>query len=405
MSGGPRTILDRRGFVRLLAGLALLLPAGALAKPPPKSSPRPKPPAKPVPTAKPPPAPAVQRQAVTRILPFQSAPFPYRGLAEDGRTPFFNVAQGNRRGRTTANGEVLWEDTVYADAGVLLHVPASFDPRKPVRLVVFFHGHSSSIDRVVADMEIVRQITQADINAVLIAPQFAREAADSSAGKFWQPGAFARFLEEAAVRLTDAAAVNRAERPVVAAALRAAPVILVAFSGGYKPAAYVLDRGGATGRINGVLLLDALYDEEDRYARWFTAARALGFLVSLYTDSTAPRQAILMDKLRQRRIAFNTAVPGAVPPGTAAFVACGSIMRHGRFVLDGPPRDPVRIVLAGTRPPPPPPKPAVARPASGKPPAAKPAPAKPPATPPSPVARKARPPVKPRPSAKTGGSP
>ncbi|HKU99999.1 MAG TPA: hypothetical protein VJR58_32185, partial [Vineibacter sp.] len=309
MSGGPRTILDRRGFVRLLAGLALL-PAGAFAKPPPKSSPRPRPPAAPASTPKqPPPAPPVQRQAITRILPFKSAPFPYRGLAEDGRTPFFNVAQGNRRGRTTANGEVLWEDTVYADAGVLLHVPASFDPRKPVRLVVFFHGHGSSIDRVVSDMEIVRQITQADINAVLIAPQFAREAADSSAGKFWQPGAFARFLEEATVRLTDAAAVNRAERPVVAAALRSAQVVLVAFSGGYKPAAFVLDRGGATGRINGVLLLDALYDEEDRYARWFTAARTRGFLVSLYTDSTAPRQAILMDKLRQRHIAFATAVP------------------------------------------------------------------------------------------------
>ncbi|TWT15327.1 alpha/beta hydrolase [Reyranella sp. CPCC 100927] len=387
MSGGPRTILDRRGLVRLLFGLTLL-PVSALAKPPPKSSPRPKPqaaapaPAKPLP-------PPVPRQAVTRILPFQSAPFPYRGLAEDGRTPFFNVSQGKRRGRTAPNGEVLWEDTVYADAGVLLHVPASFDPRKPARLVVFFHGHGSSIDRVVSDMEIVRQITQADINAVLIAPQFAREAADSSAGKFWQPGAFARFLEEAVVRMTDAAAVNRAERPVVAAALRAAPVILVAFSGGYKPAAYVLDRGGATGRVSGVLLLDALYDEEDRYARWFTTARARGFLVSLYTDSTAPRQAILMDRLRQRHVAFNTALPGAVPPGTAAFVACGSVYRHGRFVLDGPPRDPVRTVLAATRPPPPPPP--QPKPTSAKPVAGKPAPAKPPATKPPAVARKARP--------------
>ena len=346
----------------MLAGLTLL-PAGAFAQ------------------KRPAPPPGPPRQAITRILPFQSAPFPYRGPGEDGRTPFFNVVDGanRRRGRSIASGEVLWEDVVYADAGVLLHVPAGFDPRKPMRLVVFFHGHGSSIDRVVSEMELARQLAQADINAVLVAPQFAREAPDSSPGKFWRPGAFARFLEEAVLRLTDAAAVTKAERPVIAAALRRAPVILIAFSGGYKPAAYVIDRGGATPRIGGVILLDALYDDEERYARWFTGARARSFLVSLYTESTVARQAILMDKLRQRRVAIGTALPAAIRPGTAAFVDCGSIRRHGRFVLEGPPHDPVRVLLAATRPPPPAPKPPAAKPPvvarkarpGGKPPAAR----------------------------------
>ena len=328
----------------MLAGLALL-PADAFAQARPAAPPRP------------------PRQAVTRIQPFRSAPFPYRGPGDDGRTPFFNVVEGanRRRGRATASGEVLWEDVVYADAGVFMHVPAAFDPRKPARLVVFFHGHGSSIDRVASEMELARQLAQADVNAVLVAPQFAREAPDSSAGKFWQPGAFARFLEEAALRLTDAAA-TRAERPVMAAALRRAPVVLIAFSGGYKPAAFVLDRGGATPRIAGVILLDALYDEEERYARWFTAARSRSFLVSLYTESTAGRQAILMDRLRQRHIAIGTTLPAVIRPGTAAFVDCGSIRRHGRFVLEGPPHDPVHVLLAATRPPPPAPKPAAAKP-------------------------------------------
>ncbi len=345
----------------MLAGLAAL-PAGALAQT------RPAPPVRP------------QRQAITRIQPFQSAPFPYRGPGDDGRTPFFNVVDGanKRRGRAIASGEVLWEDVGYADAGVFMHVPAAFDPRRPARMVVFFHGHGSSIDRVASDMELTRQLAQADINAVLVAPQFAREAPDSSPGKFWRPGAFARFLEEAALRLTDAASVTRAERPVIAAALRRAPVILIAFSGGYKPAAFVLDRGGAAARIAGVILLDALYDEEERYARWFAATRARSFLISLYTESTATRQAILMDRLRQRRIAIGTTLPAAIRPGTAAFVDCGSIRRHGRFVLEGPPQDPVRVLLAATRPPPPAPRAPAAKPpaiagkarAGGKPPAA-----------------------------------
>ncbi|MCW5747888.1 MAG: hypothetical protein KIT36_16990 [Alphaproteobacteria bacterium] len=344
----PRRILDRRGFVRLLAGLALL-PAEALARTPPRSAP---------PSSRKPAAVAPQaRQEITRVLPFRSAPFPYRGPGDDGRTPFFNVVQGGtkRHGRSTGNGEVLWEDTVFSDAGVLLHVPAGFDPAKPARLVVFFHGHGSSIDRVVSDMEITRQVDQAGINGVLVAPQFAREAADSSPGKFWRPGAFARFLDEAALRLTDAAAQNRAERPRVLAALRGAPVFLIAYSGGYKPAAFVLERGGATARIAGTILLDALYDEEERYLRWFAARRGRSFLVSLYTESTAPRQAILMDGLRRRRIAPATELPSALKPGAAIFVNCGSIQRHGRFVLDGPPHDPIRVLLAATKPPPPPP--------------------------------------------------
>jgi hypothetical protein len=46
------------------------------------------------------------------------------------------------------------------------------------------------------------QITAAGVNAVLVAPQFAVNAADSSAGKFWEPNGFQRFLDEAAVKLT-----------------------------------------------------------------------------------------------------------------------------------------------------------------------------------------------------------
>ncbi|HJQ56611.1 MAG TPA: alpha/beta hydrolase [Vineibacter sp.] len=290
------------------------------------------------------------RPALTRILPFRSAPFPYDGPGDDDTGPFFNTiaGDGRRRGRVTSRGELLWEDQAFADAGVLLHVPADFDARRPARLVVFFHGHGSSIDRVVADMQLDRQIAQAAVNAVLVAPQFAREASDSSPGKFWRPGAFSRFLDEAAARLTDAIAKSRAERPAVTNALRAAPVTLVAFSGGYKPAAFVLDRGGADARIAGVLLLDALYDEEERFARWFAANRTRSYLASLYTNSTMSHQMALMERLRPHPIA--TTLPAVLGPGTAAFVACGGVERHGRFALDGPPRDPVRLALAAGQP-------------------------------------------------------
>ena len=46
------------------------------------------------------------------------------------------------------------------------------------------------------------------------------------------------------------------------------PVILVAYSGGYLPAAFALAQGGAGERVRGVVLLDALYGEEDKFADW-----------------------------------------------------------------------------------------------------------------------------------------
>ena len=49
--------------------------------------------------------------------------------------------------------------------------------------------------------QVPAQITAAGVNAVLVAPQFAVNAADSSAGKFWEPNGFKRFLDEVAIQL------------------------------------------------------------------------------------------------------------------------------------------------------------------------------------------------------------
>ena len=49
--------------------------------------------------------------------------------------------------------------------------------------------------------QVPRQVAESGLNAVLVAPQLAVDAADSSAGRFYDAGAFRRFVEEAAVRL------------------------------------------------------------------------------------------------------------------------------------------------------------------------------------------------------------
>ena len=77
-----------------------------------------------------------------------------------------------------------------------MHVPENFDIRKPGVIVVFFHGNGATLERDVRDRQLVpQQISDSGVNAVLLAPQLAVDAADSSAGKFWQPGGFKRFMD------------------------------------------------------------------------------------------------------------------------------------------------------------------------------------------------------------------
>jgi len=142
------------------------------------------------------------RSPRTALVEFDLAPFPYQGRAPSGR-PFLDVTdEDGRRGHSTSRG-VLWEDVSFSDRRALVFIPKGFDARRPGLIVVFLHGHRATIERDVRDRQkVADQIAQANANAVLIAPQFAVNASDSSAGRFWESYGFARFLGEAGEHLT-----------------------------------------------------------------------------------------------------------------------------------------------------------------------------------------------------------
>ena len=171
--------------------------------------------------------------AKTQIVAFASSPFPYRGMVPGQGKPFLDVVEGERRGHTSPRGGIYWEEHTYSDRRVLLHVPKGFDMKRPAVVVVFLHGNLARLERDVRDrQQVPRQVAESGLNAVLVAPQFAVDALDSSAGRFWEPGAFAQFLDEAAGRLAQLVG-DREARPTFASL----PVVLIAYSGGYQPAA------------------------------------------------------------------------------------------------------------------------------------------------------------------------
>src|SRR4030081_3980042 len=182
----------------------------------------------------------------------------------DKNVPFVSVLVGERLGHNSARGGTYWEDKTYSDRRVLLHIPKGFDPRRPALMVVFFHGNEATLERDVGNRRAVpRQDTESGLNAVLVAPQFAVNALDSSAGRFWEPGVFAQFVREAGERLTELYGDARAR-----GTFHAAPVVVAAYSGGYNPAAFVLQSGRADDRLRGVALFDAPYGEYDQIAGW-----------------------------------------------------------------------------------------------------------------------------------------
>ena len=281
----------------------------------------------------------------TALVAFDTTPFPFHGTAPGRDKPFMDVVDNGRLGHSSQRNGVLWEDQSYSEKRVLLSIPKGFDPRRPAAIVVFLHGNEARLDRDVLERQgVARQLAQSNMNAVLVAPQFALDAKDSSAGRFWEPGVFAQFLKEAARRL---AALDG--RPETGFVFDAAPVILVGYSGGYLPAAAALRYGGAGRRIRGVVLLDALYGEEDTFAD-YVLRRGPGVFVSLYGTSSRPGNEALRRRLAARGVKLTDDSLGAViGPGAVVFVDAGDAVPHGDFVSAALGGDPLTAVLSRLR--------------------------------------------------------
>jgi hypothetical protein len=227
---------------------------------------------------------------------------------------------------------------------VLVALPAGFDLHRGAAIVVFFHGNNATLERdVLGRQHILDQLQASGLNAALIAPQFAVDALDSSAGRFWQPGAFAQFMHEAGSALAALWGSRGARN-----AFAALPIILVAYSGGYNPAAYALKLGGAGRRIRGVILLDALVAEDDKFAAWIAASRRSAFFFSAYSEASADGNAATMRRLAARGIPYSQNLPQALVRGGVSFVSTAGI-DHNDYVTSAWVPDPLAWLLARIR--------------------------------------------------------
>ena len=124
-------------------------------------------------------------------------------------------------------------------------------------------------------------------------------------------------------------------------------MVVVAYSGGYVPAAWALHKGGTSSRVIGVLMLDALYGEAYKYADWIER-HPNAFFVSSYTSSSARGNQALRTLLAEREIAASGCA--ARPAQRGRRVPADGVRRHHEsFVTQAWAENPIKDVLERMR--------------------------------------------------------
>ena len=281
------------------------------------------------------------KKAGDSLVAFANTPFPYSGAIPETGKPFLDVNADGRLGHTSPRGGVYWQDETYSDRRVLLAIPKSFDIHAPGALVVFFHGNQATLERDVLNrQQVPAQVAASGLNAVVVAPQFAVDALDSSAGNFWTPGSFHAFLDETSRRLANAYGGGAA----AARAFARLPVILVVYSGGYYPAAYSLGTAGS--RVRGVILFDGVYGNEDKFASWIEDNRSRAFFFSAYSQSSKDSNDKIRALLDADHVAYSQGEPDSLAPGVVSFLDAGQNLNHLDFVTQAWTSDPLKEILS-----------------------------------------------------------
>ncbi len=182
----------------------------------------------------------------------------------------------------------------YRDDTVIVFVPSHYrydydDDEEGVAALVHFHGHNPTAERAMAAHELREQLSDSRQNAILVVPQLAVMAADSSCGKLETAGGLARLVSEAIVTTAHEgrSTLGDARFPVHA---RRGTVCVSAHSGGFHAAACCLRGGGLD--VRETYLFDSLYSDVETFRDWVTSRKGASLhrrhkLVSFFVDGTS----------------------------------------------------------------------------------------------------------------------
>jgi len=213
------------------------------------------------------------------------------------------------RDRGHLDGDSVFQPRVghYDDSSVLLVVPRGFKAGSKVDLVFWFHGWHNNIDTALRFYGLARQFAASGVNAVLVLPEAARQAADSYAGKLGQEGDFGLLVKDVVAEL--------GKRGIVSPGTAVGHVIVGGHSGGFLAIADILDKGEQP--VDAVWLFDALYSHVGSFMDWIGRGGGEHRFVHWFTNKGGGTDEVsdtMMLRLRQAGIHFGLVEEGLVTP-------------------------------------------------------------------------------------------
>ena len=212
---------------------------------------------------------------------------------QSDHTPFPDSSRSN--GHT---GNHVFYNTAdhYNDNHVLVIAPKNLDAGKKVDLIFWFHGWHNNIDSAAAYYQLTKQFLSSGMNAVLVLPEAAKDAADSYGGKLEKAGVFSAFVKDVLLQLKDKKLIGPHCEP--------GHILLGGHSGGGEVISCIVKNGQI--EINEVVLFDALYGGTEKFMAWIKADTSHRF-IHLYTDyGFGPKDESqkMTAQLKQERIPF-----------------------------------------------------------------------------------------------------
>jgi beta-lactamase class A len=196
-------------------------------------------------------------------------------IYRSGVAPFPHKSREN--GFRASDGTEFPAHPHYDDNSVVVFVPQGFrETPDGSNVIVHFHGHMNDNLGVLEQYGMLQTLAGSKVNALLVLAQGPYRSRDSSGGKIEDPGGFGALVH-------DVLSTMKNEQVIQTDHLR--QVIVSAHSGGYRPAAFSLERGGIPEKVSHVFLFDAFYGLQPYFGGWLEKNE--GRIFGCYTNHLA----------------------------------------------------------------------------------------------------------------------
>jgi len=178
------------------------------------------------------------------------------------------------KGYTRSDGAVYPYIPHYADSSIVVFVPKDLrESADGINMIVHFHGHLNDNMGVLEKYMLPQAMEDEHINAILVLPQGPYRARDSFCGKMEDVDGLKHLVDDV---------LSTMKREGVIKEAKVHEMVLTAHSGGYRPAAFCVDRGGMNDHITHLFLFDAFYGNLEYFRNWLSSGK--GIIEAAYTD-------------------------------------------------------------------------------------------------------------------------